>query len=564
MGDASPTTSGRIFISYRRAETAYSAGWLYERLADRFGGDKIFKDIDSIELGDDFVEVVSSAVASCDVLLALVGDQWLTITDEEGKRRLDDPADLVRVEIEAALARDVRVIPVLVDGAAMPRADELPASLADMVRRQALELSPNRFDFDTGRLLRALDRTLAGVQATPADEAAKTPVRSPSTEQSDAVQRGNRSTAVIHPARENAATPGWHRRQPRRNWPWAAAAAALALALTATVVILWLGGDDDATKRAPVGVAVGAEGAVYVAESTAGRVTVIEDGTERTVAGGDDDESDYGDGGPATSATLADPRGIGVASNGDLYIADRYHAVVRRVSEDGTISRFAGSYEPGSSGDGGPAGSAQLREPNGIAVGPDGAVYIADSGENRVRRVDTDGTITTVAGTGAGDFGGDGGQATEAHLHWPSGLAVAPDGTLYIADTDNHRIRRIDTDGTITTVAGTGEEGFTSDGVAATDAALHGPQAVAVDPDGIVYIADTGNHRIRRIDTDGTITTVAGTGEEGDHGEGGAATNASLAMPQGIVFAPDGTLYIADTGNDRLCRIAPNGTITTV
>ncbi len=160
-----PAAAGRIFISYRREETAYPAGWLYDRLADRFGGGQVFKDVDSIQLGDDFVEVITSAVGSCDVLLALIGDQWLTITDEHGRRRLDDPDDFVRLEIEAALTRNVRVIPILVDGARMPRADELPGSLARLVRLQALELSPARFDFDTGRLLKVLDRTLAEVRA---------------------------------------------------------------------------------------------------------------------------------------------------------------------------------------------------------------------------------------------------------------------------------------------------------------------------------------------------------------------------------------------------------------
>jgi hypothetical protein len=164
MAGSIPPASGRIFMSYRRDETAYPAGWLYDRLADHFGGGQVFKDIDSIELGDDFVEVITSAVGSCDVLLALIGDQWLTITDAHGQRRLDDPDDFVRLEIEAALTRNVRVIPILVDGARMPRAAELPASLARLVRRQALELSPARFDFDTGRLLKVLDRTLAEVR----------------------------------------------------------------------------------------------------------------------------------------------------------------------------------------------------------------------------------------------------------------------------------------------------------------------------------------------------------------------------------------------------------------
>ena len=154
---------GRIFMSYRREETGYPAAWLFDRLASHFGRSEVFKDIDSIELGDDFVEKITTAVGSCDVLLALIGARWLTVTSQEG-RRLDDPADFVRLEIEAALARNVRVIPILVDGARMPRADELPPSLAKLARRQALELSPTRFDADTQRLLRVLDRTIAEAQ----------------------------------------------------------------------------------------------------------------------------------------------------------------------------------------------------------------------------------------------------------------------------------------------------------------------------------------------------------------------------------------------------------------
>src|ERR1700733_9408260 len=139
---------GRIFMTYRREDTAFPAGWLYDRLASHFGRDQVFKDIDSIELGDDFIEVITTAVGSCDVLLALIGGRWLTITGQDGRRRLDNPDDFVRLEIEAALARQVRVIPVLVDGARMPRAEELPPSLAKLTRRQALELSPVRFDAD--------------------------------------------------------------------------------------------------------------------------------------------------------------------------------------------------------------------------------------------------------------------------------------------------------------------------------------------------------------------------------------------------------------------------------
>jgi WD40 repeat protein len=176
MTASDPPAAGRIFISYRREETAYPAGWLYDRLVEHFGQDQVFKDVDSIALGDDFAEVITAAVAGCDVLLALIGDRWLTITGEDGRRRLDDPGDFVRLEIEAALTRNIRVIPVLIDGARMPRPADLPPSLAKLVRRQALELSPSRFSSDTGRLLRVLDSSLADAQARSASAEPGLPV----------------------------------------------------------------------------------------------------------------------------------------------------------------------------------------------------------------------------------------------------------------------------------------------------------------------------------------------------------------------------------------------------
>jgi TIR domain len=168
--------TGRVFITYRREDTAYPAGWLHDRLVDRLGHEQVFKDVDSIELGDDFVQVLSDAVASTDVLLALIGDTWLTATDEHGRRRLDDPDDFVRLEIEAALTRGVRVIPILVEGATMPRAEDLPATLAPLARRQALELSPTRFTFETSRLFQAIDKSLADVQAAQPEPAAPKPL----------------------------------------------------------------------------------------------------------------------------------------------------------------------------------------------------------------------------------------------------------------------------------------------------------------------------------------------------------------------------------------------------
>jgi tetratricopeptide (TPR) repeat protein len=174
-------SAGRVFISYRREETAWQAGWLYDRLTDRFGRDQIFKDIDSIELGDDFLEAITTAVGSCDVLLALIGERWLTITDEHGRSRLDDADDFVRLEIEAALTRNVRVIPILVAGARMPRPDQLPPSLAKLTRRQALEVSPSHFESETSRLHKVLDRALPEMHAQPAITESQVPDATRST-----------------------------------------------------------------------------------------------------------------------------------------------------------------------------------------------------------------------------------------------------------------------------------------------------------------------------------------------------------------------------------------------
>ncbi|HLM22174.1 MAG TPA: toll/interleukin-1 receptor domain-containing protein [Propionibacteriaceae bacterium] len=198
---ADSTSPGRIFVSYRREETAYAAHWLFDRLAEQYGAGQIFKDVDPIELGDDFVEVITAAVGSCDVLLALIGDRWLTVTDENGRRRLDDPNDLVRLEIEAALRRNVIIIPILVEGASMPRADELPASMAGLARRQALELNPGGPEDGTSRLLRILAST-----STTREQY----IRALATEQ-DTSRQQDRSRRVSAVQSTDRRLKGWYR-----------------------------------------------------------------------------------------------------------------------------------------------------------------------------------------------------------------------------------------------------------------------------------------------------------------------------------------------------------------
>ena len=249
---------------------------------------------------------------------------------------------------------------------------------------------------------------------------------------------------------------------------------------------------------------------------------------------------------------------MALSPDGSLYIADSGHSLIRRVGPDGIITTVAGNDFTAFSGDGGLATAASLGGPEGVALSPDGSLYIADTGNSRIRRVGPDNIITTVAGTGEFGFSGDGGPATAASLGYPSGVAVTPDGSLYIADTTWSRIRRVGPDGIITTVAGNDVGGFSGDGGPATAASLYTPHGAAVSSDDSLYIADYNNSRIRRVGPDGIITTVAGNGGAGFSGDGGSAVAASLGYPSGVAVTPDGSLLISDTDtNHRIRKISP-------
>jgi YD repeat-containing protein len=262
-----------------------------------------------------------------------------------------------------------------------------------------------------------------------------------------------------------------------------------------------------------------------------------------------------GDGGPAATATLNRPVEVAVGADGALFIADTSNNRIRRVGPDGIITTVAGTGVSGYSGDGGPATAAKLWA-HGVAVGADGALILNDPHNNRIRRVAPDGIITTVAGTGAYGYSGDGGPATAAALNMPNGVAVGADGALFIADTSNNRIRRVGPDGIITTVAGTGAYGYSGDGGPATAATLASPTKVAVGPDGALSIADRMNNRIRRVGPDGIITTVAGTGAYGYSGDGGPATAATIGFTQ-IAVGAVGALFISDSSNNRIRVVRP-------
>ncbi len=262
-----------------------------------------------------------------------------------------------------------------------------------------------------------------------------------------------------------------------------------------------------------------------------------------------------GDGGAATAASLLAPIDVAFDASGNLYIADLQNQRIRKVNTSGIISTVAGNGDYGFNGDGGAATSASLNYPGGVAVDVSGNLYIADGANNRIRKVNTSGIISTVAGTGVGGFGGDGGAATGAGLNSPGGVAVDASGNVYIADVSNHRIRKVNTSGIISTVAGTGSFGFSGDGGAATSAGLNQPSDVAVDGSGNLYIADIGNQRIRKVSITGIISTVAGNGDYGFSGDGGAATAADLYYPRSLAVDASGNLYIADVGNSRIRKV---------
>jgi YVTN family beta-propeller protein len=574
--------TGRVFISYRRQETAYPAGWLYDRLVDHLGRDQVFKDIDSIQLGDDFVEVITRAVGSCDVLLALIGDQWLTVTDEDGRRRLDNPDDFVRLEIEAALARKVRVIPILVEGARMPKAEQLPPSLGALVRRQALELSPSRFDSDTSRLLRVLDRTLAEVQTrstappqpTLASSTTRVPGRPAADEPPDAPPP--EAPGEVAPSRPPA-TPGVpSAREPRgardptlgpeptpstlaappatrpgraqvQRWlgqpmRLISAAAVVVIAVIVVVVAQAQNRNGAATHQGqtpnvptipaearPANIAVGA-GAIWVANTRHGTVSRIDPATRKVT--------------PIKVGQT--PSGVGVDKEA-VWVANSGDDSVSRI--DPTTNRVKATI--------------QVKAlPAGVAVG-EGAVWVANSGDDSVSRIDP-ATNKVVASIGVGPR--------------PQNLAVGA-GAIWVTAGNNEGTRIDPADNQVGRYTAFGGSGGLSSGVAVgagyvwvanngdnTVSLINpttGPELgwlrktipVGLRPQGIVvgagavWVANSGDNTVSRISA--TSRRLVATIRVGPR-------------PQGVAVGA-GAVWVANDGDDTVSRIDPaTGAIATI
>ena len=324
------------------------------------------------------------------------------------------------------------------------------------------------------------------------------------------------------------------------------------------------GSVSDADLRCPSRLEADQSGNLYIAEPERNIVWKLDRLGVIVPLAGTGDHGYGGDGGPADEALLDAPCGIAADAYGNIFIADSFNNRIRRVNRSGQITTTAGNGNAGYGGDGGPATEASLRRPSGVAVGVEGDLLVADTGNNRIRRINSEGTITTLAGSGAMGFGGDGGPASEAALMWPRSVVAGAGGNIYVADIRHFRIREIDSKGIIRTIAGTGEPGYSGDGRPATEARLGWLGGLAVDADGNLYASDRSNICVRMVDPAGIIRTVAGTPEGILRPSKVIVGESMLCVPEGLAIDLAGNLYVADRSAHKIHRLAPDGSVSTI
>ncbi|HTL82464.1 MAG TPA: T9SS type A sorting domain-containing protein [Bacteroidia bacterium] len=305
----------------------------------------------------------------------------------------------------------------------------------------------------------------------------------------------------------------------------------------------------------PERIALDQNGNVYFTDSHNNRIRKIDPSGIITTIAGTGVAGFSGDGGPAINAQLNCPMGITIDNSGNIFFTDFFNNRVRKISVNGMIMTIAGNGTSGFSGDGGPSSTAKLNGPRDVKVGPNGNIYIADSGNDRIRMVNSAYIISTVAGTGTAGFSGDNNGAVWSQLRFPTGICFDQNGNYYIADQNNNRIRMVNSSGIISTIAGNGNEDFTGDNGSALSASLDMPSDIAIDAAGNIFFADKMNFRIREIDANGTISTVAGSNDWQQLDDGGPAIDAGLHFPTGLAIDHTGNIFIADYCNDRIREV---------
>ena len=320
-----------------------------------------------------------------------------------------------------------------------------------------------------------------------------------------------------------------------------------------------------AKMNIPAGLAFDRHGNLYIADRANHRVRKVDKKGIITTVAGNGTAGFSGDGGPATQASLNLPSGVVIDNKGNLYISDRSNNRVRVVNSRGIIKTFAGNGSDGYHGDNMPALKATLDKPFGLALDKDNNLYIADRGNNRIRKIDSSGLISTVAGDGGFYYIGDNGPAYRASIAGPTGVTVDGKGNIYIADRSNNRIRMVDTLGMIRTIMGTGQQDYNGDSELARETNLHLPFGVALDKKGDLLVIDRSHYRIRKLIMKGSkVTTLAGNGIKQFGGDGGPAQGANLEFPHGIDVDSKDNVIFADKAHFRIRKITPEGIISTI
>jgi trimeric autotransporter adhesin len=319
----------------------------------------------------------------------------------------------------------------------------------------------------------------------------------------------------------------------------------------------------DCELNQPYSTALDVAGNLYIADAGNNRIRKVSTSGIITTIAGTGIQGYSGDDSAATNAKLNSPGGVAVDVAGNIYISDTYNARIRKVSTSGIITTIAGTGIYGYSGNNGPATAAELYDPQGIVLDSYGNLYVCDEMNNCIRKITSSGIITTTVGTGLPGYSGNGGPATDAEINRPYGIALDAFGNIYISEWTNNCIRKINTFGTISIIAGTTGRGYNGDGIMGTNAELNNPIGIAVDNNGSVYVADGYNDRVRKINSEGIISTIAGNGSTGFNGDGGQATLATIGAT-GVTLDNSGNIYISDFGNGRIRYIGNSVFVNTI